>query len=76
MNLKELFNRANEVIHSRQGHSVLVFMAFLALSALLWCVIAFNDESQADIRMPVRLTNVPDSVTIVSQVPALSLIHI
>ena len=70
MNLKELFNRANEVIHSRQGHSVLVFMAFLALSALLWCVIAFNDESQADIRMPVRLTNVPDSVTIVSQVPA------
>ncbi len=70
MNIKNLISRAKVAVHSRQGHNVLVFMAFLVLSALLWCVIAFNDESQADIRMPVRLTNVPDSVTIVSRVPA------
>lgn len=70
MDLKEIFGKAKTAIRSRQGHNLLVFMAFLALSALLWCVIAFNDENQTDIRMPVKITNIPDSVTIVSRVPA------
>jgi len=70
MNYKDLIKRTNAAIHSSRGHNALVFMAFLALSSLLWCVIAFNDENQTDIRMPVKISHVPDSVTIVSRVPA------
>ncbi|MDE6301078.1 MAG: YbbR-like domain-containing protein [Muribaculaceae bacterium] len=54
---------------SQRGHNIIVFTVFLAISAILWCVIAFNGEAQSDVRMPVRITHVPDSVTIVSQVP-------
>lgn len=47
-----------------------MFCIFLAIATLLWWVIALNEEGQTDIRMPVKLTHVPDSVTIVSEVPA------
>lgn len=56
-------------MHSNTGHSVLVFTVFLLISAMLWWVIALNDEGQADVRMPVKITHVPDSITIVSRVP-------
>lgn len=45
-------------------------MAFTVVSGLLWCVTALNEEAQADVRMPVNVTNVPDSVTIVSLPPS------
>lgn len=56
-------------LRSRTGHNIMVFSVFLLISFLLWCVIAFNEDTQADVRMPVAVTNVPDSVTIVSEVP-------
>lgn len=69
MNAKAIFSRLRAAVRSRRGHNLIVFMVFLLIAAFLWCVIAFNDESQADIRMPVKVTHVPDSVTIVSQIP-------
>ncbi|MCM1033081.1 MAG: YbbR-like domain-containing protein [Odoribacter sp.] len=56
-------------LRSRRGHNFLVFLAFLVLSTLLWFVMALNDEEQCDVRMPLVLTNVPDSVTIISTPP-------
>ena len=64
-----IFSRIWEMAHSQRGHNLLVFTLFLFISAMLWCVIAFNGEAQSDIRMPVKITHVPDTVTIVSQVP-------
>lgn len=70
MNFKDILHRADVAIHSRRGHDVLVFAVFLVIAAMLWYVIALNDEAQTDIRMPVKITHVPDSVTIVSRVPS------
>lgn len=70
MDIKDLLHKTRATVRSRRGHNAIVFMVFLFISAVLWCVIAFNDSSQADIRMPVRITHVPDSVTIVSAIPS------
>jgi len=69
MNYKDLLRNIRAAVRSRRGHNFIVFTVFLIISAVLWCVIALNDESQADIRMPVKVTHIPDSVTIVSQIP-------
>ena len=69
MNIKDLIHTIRTAVRSRRGHNAIVFLVFLFISAVLWCVIALNDESQADIRMPVKVTHIPDSVTIVSQIP-------
>lgn len=67
--LKELLRRAGEAIRSPRGRDVLMFMLFLFISAVLWGVLALNEEEQYDLRMPVRITHVPDSVTLLSKGP-------
>ena len=67
--LKELLRRAGEAIRSPRGRDVLMFMLFLFISAVLWGVLALNEEEQYDLRMPVRITHVPASVTLLSKGP-------
>ena len=67
--LKELLRRAGEAIRSPRGRDVLMFMLFMFISAVLWGVLALNEEEQYDLRMPVRITHVPDSVTLLSNGP-------
>lgn len=69
MALKEALGSAHRALRSKKGRNVLAFCVFLAVSAVLWWVIALNDEGQTDIRMPVVITHIPDSVTMVSRVP-------
>ena len=42
--LKELLRRAGEAIRSPRGRDVLMFMLFLFISAVLWGVLALNEE--------------------------------
>lgn len=65
----DLYNKVKGVLRSQRGRNILVFSVFLVIATFLWWVIALNDEGQTDIRMPVRITHLPDSVTLVSQVP-------
>lgn len=69
MNLADIRQRIVTAVHSSRGHDLFVLLIFVAISALLWCVMSVNDEAQRDFRMPVRITNVPDSVTFVSVPP-------
>lgn len=66
---RSTISKVMAALRSRRGHNFLVFLAFLVLSTLLWFVMALNDEEQCDVRMPLVLTNVPDSVTIISTPP-------
>lgn len=61
--------RIEALLHSQQGHNAVVFFVFLIVSTILWMVLAFNEEEQCDVRLPVRLTHVPDSVTVISPLP-------
>lgn len=69
MTLKGVYLSVRRVLRSQRGRNVIVFSVFLLIASFLWCVIALNDEGQADFRMPVRMIHVPDSVTVVSAVP-------
>ncbi len=66
---KQIYSRVVAALQSKGGHNAAVFAAFLGVSAMLWWVMALNDEDQTDVRLPLRITNVPDSVTIISTPP-------
>lgn len=67
--LQRLALRTKALLQSKQGHNFMTFMIFVAIAAALWCVMTLNEESTFDLRVPIRLTQVPDTVTIVSDVP-------
>ncbi len=47
----------------------MMFLLFTLISLILWGVMSLNEEEQFDVRMPVRFTHVPDSVTLISTGP-------
>lgn len=51
------------------NHQVGVFLIFLAISTALWFVTSLNDEVQRQIDCHIRVVNVPDSVTFISEPP-------
>lgn len=65
----ELLNRLKTVIHSTTGKNALIFLVFLCVSAVFWLMLALNDEVQKEFDIPVELTEVPDSVTLLSSPP-------
>lgn len=46
-----------------------MFVLFIFVSAILWMVLSLNEEEQSDVRMPLKITHVPDSVTLISSGP-------
>ncbi len=57
------------VLRSPKGHDIGMFCVFVLISAVLWSVLALNEEEQRDIRIPLRLTHVPDSITMLARGP-------
>ncbi|MDE5929965.1 MAG: YbbR-like domain-containing protein [Muribaculaceae bacterium] len=66
---RNISRRVEASLKSKQGHNFMTFMVFVAIAAALWGVMTLNEESTFDLRVPIRLTQVPDSVTVISDVP-------
>lgn len=67
--LKDVAHNVKEKLRTRSGKNLLTFMAFLGLSAVLWAVLVLNEDVQRDIRCRVKVSHLPDSVFIVSELP-------
>ncbi len=62
-------SRLRRAMQSREGRNIMIFMVFLAISAVLWVIMSLNEETQRDLRCTVVITNVPDSMTRISPLP-------
>ncbi len=66
---RNIFFRIFAALRSPRGRDALMFLLFLCISMILWSVLSLNEEDQSDLRMPVRITHVPDSVTLITPGP-------
>lgn len=48
---------------------ILNYMVFVFISFVFWVFISLNNNMQHDIEIPIRINSVPDSTTIISDVP-------
>lgn len=69
IDFRRLMEYMRKVIRTPRGKDALMFLLFLVISVILWSVMSLNDDVQADVRMPLRITHVPDSVTLISPGP-------
>lgn len=53
-------------LRTPKGRDILMFLIFVCISAILWLVLAINEEEQFNIRIPVKISHVPDSVTLLT----------
>ncbi len=55
--------------HSKRAGSLLLYLTCLVISFLFWLFLTLNNETQKDLTLPLQLTSVPDSTTIISGLP-------
>ncbi len=50
-------------------HNTVLFLIFVGVSTLFWIILALNDSAQDSFNVRIAITNVPDSVTFISDLP-------
>lgn len=50
-------------------HDVVLYLVFVAVSALFWVILALNDNAQDSFNVRVSINNCPDSVTFITDIP-------
>lgn len=56
-------------IDSSRSRSILLYLVFVVISALLWCFSTFNNDITIDMPIPVKVVSIPDNVRFVTNVP-------
>ena len=59
MEIKNILGRIRSELRTTKGRNILTFLVFLVISAFFWLLMALNDETQQDYRVPVRLEDFP-----------------
>lgn len=67
--LRSFYVKCISALRSQRGRDVLMFLLFIAISTILWGVLSLNQEDSQDVRLPVKVVNVPDSVTLITPGP-------
>lgn len=61
--------KLKELISSSRGKDTFLFLSFLCVSYVFWLMLTLNNEIQEDFDVPFEITNVPDSVTMIDNIP-------
>lgn len=68
--LSKIKETSSKALHSQRGRNVLLYLMFVCISFVFWVFLSLDSEVQKDYEVPVELTEIPDSVTIISKIPS------
>lgn len=51
------------------GKNVLLYMLFVAVAFFFWMLMSLDSEIQREFDVPLEITDIPDSITVISNVP-------
>lgn len=68
-NLTKIRAAYTKAVRSSKGRSVLTYLLFVCVAFVFWVVLSLDSQVQRDFDVPLVIENVPDSVTIISEVP-------
>lgn len=61
--------KVSAALKSSRGQNVLLYLLFVAVAFVFWVFLSLDTEVQRDFEVPVELQDVPDSVTVIGQLP-------
>lgn len=59
-----------DAIHSSKGRDILLYLLFLCVAFAFWLTMSLDTEIQREFEVPVEVDNLPDSITLVGNVPS------
>lgn len=67
--LRHIADWWNALRNSSKFRGVLLYAIFVAIAALFWLILNLNDSVQSGLLVNVKISNKPDSITFISEVP-------
>ena len=64
--LRNVLHSISNFLFSRANREFLIFLFFLALSGIFWLLMTLNETYEKEVRVPVRIANVPKNVVLTS----------
>lgn len=61
--IQSIASYLSAALHSSRGRDVLTYLMFVAVAFIFWVFMSLDTEMQRDFEVPVEITEVPDSVT-------------
>lgn len=60
----------NRKLHTRGGRDFITYLICFCVAFFFWCILTLDDTAEHDYEVRVELTNVPDSVILVGDMPS------
>lgn len=68
--VRHILHRVSTALRSNRGKDVLTYLMFVAVAFVFWVFMSLDTEVQRDFDVPVEISEMPDSVTLIGQPPA------
>ncbi len=70
LNVRRAIVVCKHVFGTERAKTVMQYLVFLFISFIFWLVLTLNNSYQRDYSIPVKITSIPDSTTMINDVPA------
>lgn len=67
--LNKIYALWRRIGSSAKGHNVLLYLLFVCVAFVFWFVLSLDSEVQREFDIPIALTDVPDSVVMIGDMP-------
>ena len=66
MSVKEIYQAIKNFLFSNMNKQFFVFLFFILLSAIFWLILTLNETYERELKVPVRIVNIPKNVVLTS----------
>lgn len=67
---KVIAEKVSTALRSSRGKDVLTYLMFVAVAFVFWVFLSLDTEVQRDFEVPLEIVEIPDSVTLIGNVPS------
>lgn len=68
--LRKAYLAAAGALRTTKGRNVLLYLLFVCVAFVFWVLMSLDSEVQRTYDVPLQIDNLPDSVTLITEVPA------
>ncbi len=66
---RHIWERIRNAAQSKRGKDVMLYLLFVAVAFVFWVFMSLDTQMERDFDVPLELQDVPDSVTLIHQIP-------
>ena len=68
--IKPLREKLQTALHSAKGKDAVLYLMCICVAFIFWILLSLDSEVQRDYEVPLEIVDVPDSITLIGNVPS------